>query len=201
MPKAFDPAEREAIRASLMNAGLRRFARAGVRAVRVDDICRDVGIAKGSFYAFFPTKEDLFMAIVDEREGIHRRDMLAFIEDARGTETERVGRFFDLIIEKIETDPVLNIVVVNDEISHLTRKLGPERMAQSQAADRAFMRQVVRHWQRAGGTPIDPKDLLGLMTLCLSLAVQRNQMTAGQYRPTLALLREMFISRLLGATK
>ena len=53
------------------------FSRTGVRAARVGDICADVGIAKGSFYAFFASKEDLFMAIADDRDLMHKRDMMA----------------------------------------------------------------------------------------------------------------------------
>ena len=82
MPKAFDPIEREAIRAALATIGLRHFERHGVRAARVEDICRDVGIAKGSFYAFHASKEALFMAIAAEREMQHRRDLFAFIAAA-----------------------------------------------------------------------------------------------------------------------
>ena len=44
MPKAFDEGEKQAIRSQLMAAGLRRFAREGVRAARIEDICRDAGI-------------------------------------------------------------------------------------------------------------------------------------------------------------
>ena len=46
--QAFETEDREAIRAALMKSGLRRFAQAGIRAARVDDICQEVGIAKGS---------------------------------------------------------------------------------------------------------------------------------------------------------
>jgi AcrR family transcriptional regulator len=196
LAKAFDETEKTAIRGQLMAAGLKRFVREGVRSARVEDVCRDVGIAKGSFYAFFPSKEELFMQIADEREAGHRRDMLAFVRTAEGSAAERAGRFFDMLIEKIETDPVLAVVVAHGEIAYLMRKLGPERLRQGQASDRAFVEEVAREWP---GGPLDPADLLGLMTLMLSLSTSRHAMTDEQYRPTLALLRELFIDRLIGA--
>jgi AcrR family transcriptional regulator len=195
--RAFDDTERAAIRSQLMAAGMTRFVREGVRSARVEDICQDVGIAKGSFYAFFPSKEELFMQIADEREAGHRRDMLAFVRSAEGSVAERAGRFFDMLIDKIETDPVLAVVVAHGELAYLMRKLGPERMRQGQDSDRAFVGEVAREWP---GGPLDPADLLGLMTIMLSLATIRQAMTSEQYRPTLALLRELFIDRLTGAT-
>ena len=198
MPKAFDDAEMQAIRLAMMTAGLKHFERAGLRAARVDDICRDVGIAKGSFYAFFASKEDLFMAIVEAREEQHRHDMLAFIESASGAPARQVARFFDLILRKIETDPILNLVVASNEIQYLTRKLGPERFAQSQADDRAFTRDVAKRWKASAGIAIDAADLLDLMAICLSVAVQRAQMAPAQYKSATALLRELFVMRLVG---
>ncbi len=197
MPRAFDEAEKQAIRKALMAAGLRHFERAGLRGARVDDICRDVGIAKGSFYAFFGSKEELFMAIVETREELHRQDMYAFIGTAKGTARQRAGRFFDLIVQKIESDPVLNLVVVNNEIGYLTRKLGAARFVKSQAEDRAFAREAARRWKLASGAAIDAGDLLNLMAICLSVAVQRRQMPAAQYGSAIGLLRELFVTRLV----
>ncbi|MEQ1901360.1 MAG: TetR/AcrR family transcriptional regulator [Devosia sp.] len=199
MPRAFDDAEKGAIRAAMKVAGLKHFERAGVRAARIDDICREVGIAKGSFYAFYPSKEELFMAIVEEREDQHQADMLEFLGTRKGTARGRAGGFFDLILKKIESDPVLNLVLAAGEIPHLVRKLGPERFAAGQAKDRAFAAEAVQRWRAADGPKVNASDLLGLMTITLSVASQRRQMTPAQFEPAVALLRELFVERLAGA--
>jgi AcrR family transcriptional regulator len=195
MPKAFDPKEKAAIRDALMRAGLRRFTRTGVRAARVEDICRDAGIAKGSFYAFFPSKEDLFMAIADEREAQHRTAMMDFALAAKGSQQKRAAAFFDMLIERIETDPVLIIATEHDEIAHLARKVGPDRLRQGQEGDRRFVAEIAERWP---GGPLDADALLGLMTLMLTLCTSRRAMTDDQFLPTLALLRELFIRKLVG---
>jgi AcrR family transcriptional regulator len=198
VPKAFTPKEKAAIHANLLRAGMRHFERHGIRSARVDAICGDVGIAKGSFYAFFPSKEELFMAIVAEREALHRADMLAMIEAGKGSAASRARRFFDLILSKIETDPVLNIVLAHGEILYLQRKLGVERFVAAQDEDRAFAREAARRWRSAGGGTISASDLLSLMTIALSVAAHRKQMTEDQYRPAIALLRDVFVARLTG---
>lgn len=201
MPKAFTDSERDAIRAMMMETGLRHFERAGVRAARIDDICREIGIAKGSFYAFFPSKEELFMAIVGAREAAHRTDMLDFIAKARGSEAQRARKLFELILGKIEGDPILNLVVGFNEIPHLMRKLGQDRFVRAQQEDHDFAREAARRWKAATGKRIDAADLLGLMTITLSVAVQRRQMTPEQYTPAITLLREMFVARLTETAK
>ena len=195
MPRAFATEEKIHIRSLLMKAGLARFGREGVRAARIDDLCRDAGIAKGSFYAFFPSKEELFMTIADEREAGHRADMLAHVESFAGTQRACAYGFFDMLVAKIETDPVLSMIMRHEEIPYLMRKLGPDRMRQGEASDAAFVAEVAARWPRQ---PVSSTDLLALMTMTLSLVISARSMTPGQYRPALALLRDLFADRLVG---
>jgi TetR/AcrR family transcriptional repressor of nem operon len=46
----------------------------GYPATRVDEICEAAGVSKGSFYHFFPTKEDLGLAVLEAFAG--RNDQL-----------------------------------------------------------------------------------------------------------------------------
>ncbi len=48
----------------LREAGMTAFARHGYADVSVDDVCQATGIAKGSFYRHFSSKEELFFAAV-----------------------------------------------------------------------------------------------------------------------------------------
>jgi AcrR family transcriptional regulator len=201
VPKAFEDDERARIREGLLREGMAQFERNGVRNARIEDVCRAVGIAKGSFYAFFPSKEELFMTIVEQREARHQADMLAHIDAAHGTARERAGGFFDLILDKIETDPVLNLVLAHGELAHLVRKLGAARFEAGQERDQAFAREAARRWQAAGQVAVSPADLIGMMTIALCVATQRGQMTGAQYAPSVALLRELFVDRLAGAER
>lgn len=48
----------------LVDAAVDLFAANGYAATRVQDICRRAGVAKGLFYWYFPTKQDLFVELV-----------------------------------------------------------------------------------------------------------------------------------------
>lgn len=47
----------------VLKAGLLHFAEQGYAEVSIEDVCRSAGIAKGSFYRHFASKEHLFFAV------------------------------------------------------------------------------------------------------------------------------------------
>jgi AcrR family transcriptional regulator len=68
-------------RRAILQAAVARFGRDGFRATSVADIARDAGVGGTVAYAYFPNKEALFLAAVDE--------------DAAGVINEGVSTFLD----------------------------------------------------------------------------------------------------------
>lgn len=56
-----------ATRAQLLDAATKVFAERGYRAATVDEIVAEARLSKGTFYWHFPSKDDLFAALLDER--------------------------------------------------------------------------------------------------------------------------------------
>jgi AcrR family transcriptional regulator len=57
-------ANRRARTQGLLDAAQKLFLERGIEAVSIDDITRDAGVAKGSFYRYFADKEDLVRALL-----------------------------------------------------------------------------------------------------------------------------------------
>jgi len=57
---------KETTRARLLAAAAQEFARAGFERANVDGISLAAGYAKGTIYNYFPSKEELFLAVVEE---------------------------------------------------------------------------------------------------------------------------------------
>ena len=57
----------EQTRRKLLEAGLRIFVRDGFEAARIEDIAAAAGHTRGAFYANFETKEDLFLALLEQQ--------------------------------------------------------------------------------------------------------------------------------------
>ena len=50
--------------AEIVEAALEVFAERGFSAARLDDVAARAGISKGTLYLYFPSKEELFKAVV-----------------------------------------------------------------------------------------------------------------------------------------
>src|SRR6266516_6288207 len=57
---------RQTTRARLLAAAAQEFGRAGFERANVDAISLAAGYAKGTIYNYFPSKEELFLAVVEE---------------------------------------------------------------------------------------------------------------------------------------
>jgi TetR/AcrR family transcriptional regulator, transcriptional repressor for nem operon len=87
-------------RQRLLETACREFARSGAQAVGVDELCRRAGINKGSFYHFFPSKADLILTCLEVSWDQLRTEVFepAFAPDR--TPRERIGEFFDRLINQ-----------------------------------------------------------------------------------------------------
>lgn len=72
-------AEGRAARDELLAAALRVFARRGYREAGVDEIAAEAGYSKGALYWHFSGKEELLMALLEERIDAPMRDRVALL--------------------------------------------------------------------------------------------------------------------------
>jgi AcrR family transcriptional regulator len=75
-------AQGRASRDELLTAALRVFARRGYRQAGVDEIAAAAGYSKGALYWHFAGKEELLLALVEERIDAPLREMVALLESA-----------------------------------------------------------------------------------------------------------------------
>ena len=92
-------------RAAILAAGRERFAARGYDAVGVRDIVRGTELASGTFYNYFPDKEAVFRAIVEEFGAEARRRVRDARRSAAGAE-DFLESGFRAFFEFIVADPV-----------------------------------------------------------------------------------------------
>jgi AcrR family transcriptional regulator len=66
VPK-ISPAQEQQRREQILAAATVCFARQGYHATSMDDVVRHSGLSVGAIYTYFPSKEDLFLALSDRR--------------------------------------------------------------------------------------------------------------------------------------
>jgi len=101
------------VRKNLLAAGLDLVHARGFAASGVKDITDAAGVPKGSFYAYFPSKEAFGAAILEHYwDDIEKR--LLPILDADGSAQERITRFFHALADEHEAgDFLLGCLVGN----------------------------------------------------------------------------------------
>jgi len=90
-------------RECLMHSAARVFARRGLQQASIDEVAEEAGFTKGAFYANFKSKEELFLAMLDERFAKRIED----IEDViagEGTPAEKAKRAGDQFVRKLRAD-------------------------------------------------------------------------------------------------
>jgi len=128
MPKGFSEEEKARIRESLLQAGRKRFTRYGLDKTTIEELAGAAGIAKGSFYLFFDSKEDLYVELLAEampevEKGVYARSLEA-TDDPR----EAIVLFQEEIVREMERDELIRRLVTNpEELEHLLHS-APEKV-------------------------------------------------------------------------
>ena len=91
MPKISD-LQRETRRRQILDAALRCFSRDGFHATTTADIVRESGVSQGTLYLYFATKDDIVVALADDR---HQGE--AFLNALAQSEPDPVEGLFLLV--------------------------------------------------------------------------------------------------------
>src|SRR3954454_16344166 len=84
-------------RQAILDAAITRFGREGYRATAVADIARDAGIGGTVAYAYFPNKEALFLAAIDEDAAAVIHEGLSNLQDSKQIVDWRQTLIFTLV--------------------------------------------------------------------------------------------------------
>lgn len=174
MPRAHTPAERERIRERLLQAGLDGFTRVGLAKLTIADLARDAGIGKGSFYQFFASKEELFLAVQEQEEAAFKATLVRELERA-GSGRVAVRTLLSITATRLDEHPFLQRLLDPETLSELTLRVPPERLAAHQEADRRFFEDLMRTWKRRGWLlpSVEPSVAFDVLTAVFSITLQR----------------------------
>ena len=146
MPRAFTDSERTAIRERLLAAGQDLFARRGIRATTVDQLARAAGISKGAYYAFYPSKEALFFAIVEDVE----TEMQARLEEQVAAAPDDALRLLVRASLRARLENPLFDVAISEEAVAVMRTMSPEEQAAFLRRDIDMTESIARPAGRVG---------------------------------------------------
>jgi AcrR family transcriptional regulator len=127
-------AELGSARERILGTAYDLFSRHGIRAVGVDRVVAESGVAKMTLYRHFPSKDDLVLAFLQEREQRWTKDWLVAEAERRGeTPRERLLAIFDVFDgwfarSDFEGCSFINVLLEFDEREHRVRCASVEHL-------------------------------------------------------------------------
>lgn len=154
-------------RQGLVDAAWRRVAAAGYHETTVDDVCSEAGVSKGAFYGYFDTKQDLFLALLDEETDALDR-VAGELASRQVSGAERMRRFTRAMLE-VGDDPG-RVQLRADLWSALaTDPIIRTRFADAVERRRSILRAWITRSIQAGDLAIEERRANALASILLAL--------------------------------
>ncbi len=169
MPRAFNDNERASIRARLRHAGARLFAETGVIKTSVEQLATRAGIAKGSFYKFYDTKELLYFELLEDVQNRIRAPILTGTARSRRAFETRLRALFAQICD----DPLVQVMGREAERLAITSRMPATRLLDHQKQHQLFLDTLIARWNMKPSPP--KRDVIAArMTLLVMLSLQKD---------------------------
>jgi AcrR family transcriptional regulator len=195
MPKIFRDQDREAIRKSLIEAGREQFRRYGLKRTPVDDLAREAGIAKGTFYHFFESKEDLFLEICDDEEKRLAGRVLEILQshaDAR----DALKAVMDFSLEFLQQDSLLARLRESGEFGLLSRGVGREKLEKHLENDVGVASTLIAEMRARGATPrVSAEVLAAVLRAVVLLSFHQREIGEALYGSAMELITAAIADR------
>lgn len=138
MPKVISEDEKRLTKKALQQAGIALTKSKGLRNVTVDDITKSVGMAKGSFYLYYKTREEfLYETLKISEKKIFDAMMNLNLDTGDFRESVRTA------LRDIYLAPdSLALYAKTEDIEHLMRKVSAETREQEQELSQNYLVQA-----------------------------------------------------------
>jgi AcrR family transcriptional regulator len=180
MPPPFSAEDRARITEQLLDAGRSRFTAQGLRKTSLDDLVAPAGIAKSSFYAFFDSKEALYLELM-LRQAPQLHDQLAVVLDQAENARAALDGFLRATVRMLEHNPLYRRLITHpEEMQAVARRMGPDELAR---ARQLMPLPGFLEAARGKGQLIDADtdELLGVLQAVLLLPMHRQDIGEQRY--------------------
>ncbi|MCY9375148.1 TetR/AcrR family transcriptional regulator [Bacillus sp. T17B1] len=150
MARGFTHHEKEAIQETLLKQGQEHFIRYGFKKTNISELSKLAGIAQGTFYKFYDSKEALFFDILNKEEAKVKKILLD--ENMTGGEITRASfkKFLMKALDLIDNNPFIQMIFIGGEYDNLFRRLSPDQMQNHIDRDEKQLIPLVEMWQESG---------------------------------------------------
>ena len=170
-----------AARQRILDTAFVLFYARGIRAVGIDLIIAESGVAKATFYKYFPAKDDLVVAYLDKVDAIWTGQLKAAAEAAGPEPAHQLIGMFDALSSACRREGYRGCAFINAAAESQPGTAVHDRTVRHKAAALAWVRDLARS---AGAR--DPDSLGRSLTLLLDGGLASGSLDASPEAPAAA---------------
>jgi AcrR family transcriptional regulator len=156
----------EHTKAKLFGAAQRVFAKRGFEAATIDQIARSAGFSRGAFYAHFKTKEDLFLAMLEDKIATELQKLSAHLKSV--PKQEHIGLLRQYCLERFH-DLQWALLLLEFKLYLARRGAKAVKLAERYQA----LRENIKRQYLPEVLPLDPPKLALFEAFMDGLSLQR----------------------------
>ena len=186
MPRIFSEEDREIIKCRMLDAGIRLLEHKRYKNISVEEVALEVGVAKGTFYNFFLSKEQFFyelMQLIKERN----RECLCALPDKAG-----VHAVAECLFQRYMSTKTVYDYFTPEEIKQIIRRL-PEGDTENDSAE--FAEELCG---RIKGAKADPATVVAMCNMLGIAAANRSLMEPEGYEKALRVFTQALAGYIVG---
>lgn len=179
MPKIFSEEDKSMIREALLKNGRAALEKSSYKNISVADIAAESGIAKGTFYHFFPSKEEFFYEIMLQIRDENRRELLNLIKEPSWQSA------YELFYRRYTTVKTVYDYFTAEELKIIFRRL-PQKQSESDENSVQLAKQLIAVC--TDNVNVKAEVIVNLMNIAASVAANRQFLLETYYNETIAVL-------------
>lgn len=199
MAKKFSEEEKASIRSRLIEQARHCFSTLGLKKTSVADMTKAAGIAQGSFYLFFESKEELYLEILQQEEARIQQLLMERYFSEQTLTKESFRQFLRDSFAIMENNPLLRQLHEEETMAILLRKWPPEKLEELFESDSRSFGPAIRRLQEQGIISGEHRTevIVSLIRSVMLLVLHKKQIGDELFPPTLDLLAELIASGLI----
>ncbi|WP_099156921.1 TetR/AcrR family transcriptional regulator [Virgibacillus ndiopensis] len=202
MPRGFTEQEKEKIKEKLMVEAKYLFSQFGLKKTSIQELTKSVGIAPGSFYTFFNSKEELYFEIIEQEEESIKREFMNFDITSAQDPKQAIKNLLLHALTMIEENVLINQLLFDNNYDILLRKLPKEKLEAHLENDSDTLAQITSKWKDLGILrKVDEDVLAGLFRALFTMSLHKNEIGENVYPQTLELLVDLIVDGLFRKEK
>jgi len=182
----------------IFNCGKELFSAKGFKDTNVSDITKEAGIAVGTFYNYFPSKEKLFLAIFLE-ENVKLKQSIMESVDMNDHPLKLLKHLISLNIEGMNSNPILREWYNKDVFGKLEQQYREENGIQQVDFLYGSFVDLFKQWQSEGKirTDIEIEMIMAFFTAIINIDTHKEEIGLEYFPQIMDYLAEFVMNGLL----